>query len=227
MSAPEDPTQQLGVRNQAGPRGPNPGHRDQRTCPADLPDHVVHVQQHRARRRAVRPRRAGQHLHPDHEPDAGRRRAAHRGARRRRRGPVPGIGSGRRALRDPQPGQRRRSHRLQPAALRRHLQPVPLHAAQDRHRGQLRRGRRRPGLLARGRATQHQGVLRRDDLQPADRHPRHPRRLRRRPRSGRAADRRQHDRDAVPDPAAGPRRGHRRALGHQVPGRARLRRSPA
>ena len=77
--------------------------------------------------------------------------------------------------RDPQPRQRGRPHRLQPAAVRRHLQPVPLHAAQDRHRGQLRRGRRRPGLVARGGAAQHQGVLRRDDLQPADRHPRHPR----------------------------------------------------
>ena len=85
-------------------------------------------------------------------------------------------------LRDPQPRRRRRPHRVQPAALRRHLQPVPLHAAQDRHRGQLRRGPRRPRLLARGRAAEHQGVLRRDDLQPAERHPRHPERRGRRAR---------------------------------------------
>ena len=76
--------------------GQTPGHRHQRAGAADLPDHVLHVQQHRARRRAVRPCRARQHLHPDHEPDAGRRRAAHRGARRRRRGAVPGVRSGRR-----------------------------------------------------------------------------------------------------------------------------------
>ena len=35
-----------------------------------------------------------------------------------------------------------------PRALRRHLQPFPLHAAQDRHRGQLRRGSRRSGVAA-------------------------------------------------------------------------------
>ena len=186
----------------------------------------LHLQQHRPRGGAVRPGRARQHLHPDHEPDTGRRRAAHRGAGRRCRGPVPGLRSGRGDVRDPEPGQRGRSHRVQPAALRRHVQPVPLHAAQDGHRGQLRRGPRRPGLLARSGAPEHQGVLRRDDLQPADRHPRHPERRGRRPRERGAADRRQHHRDAVPDPAAGPRRRHRRALGHQVPRRATAPRSP-
>ncbi len=48
---------------------------------------------------------------------------------------------------------------------------------------QLRRGPRRPRVLAGGRAPQHQGVLRRDHLQPAERHPRHPRRRRGRPRA--------------------------------------------
>ena len=59
----------LVLRDQAGPRRPDPRHRHQRPGAADLPDHVVHVQQHRSRRRAVRPGRARQHLHPHHEPD--------------------------------------------------------------------------------------------------------------------------------------------------------------
>ena len=55
-----------------------------------------------------------------------------------------------------------------------------------------------------GGPAEHQGVLRRDHLQPADRHPRHPRGRRGRPRQRRATDRRQHHRDAVPDPADRP-----------------------
>ena len=47
-----------------------------------------------------------------------------------------------------------------------------------RHRGQLRREPRRPRFVACGGAAEHQGVLRRDDLQPAERHPRHPQRRR-------------------------------------------------
>ena len=192
---------QLVVRDQADPRRPDARRRDQRPRAADLPDHVVHLRQHRPRRRAVRARRAGQHLHPDHEPDPGRRRAAHRRARGRRRRAVPVVRAGRRDVRDPEPRRRRRPHRVQPAALRRHLQPVPLLAAQARHRGQLRRGSRRPRVLAGGGPAEHQGVLRRDHLQPADRHPRHPGRRRGRPRQRGAADRRQHHRHAVPDPA--------------------------
>ena len=223
MSTPEtdDPSRELVVRDQADPRRSDPRLRDQRPRPADLPDHVVHLRQHRARRRPVRPGRAGQHLHPDHEPDPGRRRAAHRRARGRRRRAVPVLRAGRGDVRHPEPRRRGRSHRVQPAALRRHLQPVPLHAAQARHRDHLRRRPRRPGLLAGGGAAEHQGVLRRDHLQPADRHPGHPGRLRGRPRQRCAADRRQHHRHAVPDPADRPGRRHRRALGHQVPRRAR------
>ena len=182
MSTPEDPTANWSFETKQVHAGPDARQRDQRAGAADLPDHVVHVQQHRARRRPVRARRARQHLHPDQEPDQRRRRAAHRRTRRRGRGAVPGVRPGRRDVRDPQPRQRGRPHRVQPAALRRHVQPVPLHAAQARHRGQLRREPRRPGFLAGGRAAEHQGVLRRDDLQPAERHPRHPRRRGGRPR---------------------------------------------
>ena len=67
-------------------------------------------------------------------PTTGRRRAAHRRTRGRGRGAVPVLRPGRGDVRDPQPRRRRRPHRVQPAALRRHLQPVPLHAAQARHR---------------------------------------------------------------------------------------------
>ena len=102
------------------------------------------------------------------------------------------LGAGRRDVLHPEPGRRRRPHRLQPAPVRRHLQPVPLFAAQARHRGQLRRESRRPGLLAGGGAAEHQGVLRRDHLQPADRRAGHPGGLRGRAPQRGAADRRQH-----------------------------------
>ena len=49
---------------------------------ADLPDHQLRLRQHRSRCGTVRPRRAGQHLHADHESHTGRRRAAHRCPRR-------------------------------------------------------------------------------------------------------------------------------------------------
>ena len=58
---------------------------------------------------------------------------------------------------------------------------------------------------------------------PRARLPRHPDGRRRRARRRRAADRRQHRRHAVPGPAAGARRRHRRALRHQVPRRPRHR----
>ena len=63
---------------------------DERAGGADLPDDVVRVRRHPARRRPVRARGAGQHLHADHEPDLGRARAARRRARgRHRRGRAP------------------------------------------------------------------------------------------------------------------------------------------
>ena len=46
------------------------------------------------------------------------------------------------------------------------VQPAQAHAAEVRDRGDLRRGPQRPGVVAGGRAAQHQAVLRRDHLQP-------------------------------------------------------------
>ncbi|EFD55176.1 O-acetylhomoserine sulfhydrylase metC [Mycobacterium tuberculosis 02_1987] len=165
----------------------------------------------------------GQYLHPDRQPHHRRRRAAHRRARGRCGRAVPVVGAGRGDVRHLEPGRRGRSHRVQPAPVRRHLQPVPLFAGQARHRGQLRRRSGRSGHLAGGGTAQHQGVLRRDHLQPADRPAGHPGGFRGRPSQRGAVDRRQHHRHAIPDPTVGPGRRHRRAFGHQVPGRARCR----
>ena len=70
---------------------------------------------------------------------------------------------------------------------------------------------------------EHQGVLRRDDRQPEGRRPRHRGRRRRGPRNGVPLIVDNTIADAVPDPAVRVRRRHRRALGHQVPGRPRHR----
>ena len=77
-------------------------------------------------------------------------------------------------------------HRVVGRALRRHLQPLPLHAAEAGHRGHLRRRPRRPRRVAPGDPAQHQGVLRRDHRQPPQRRPRHRGRRRRGPRERRA-----------------------------------------
>ena len=106
---------------------------------------------------------------------------------------------------------------LQP--LRRHLQPVPLHAAQAGHRGPVRR-RLRPAELRRRHRRQHPPPLPRDDRQPAPGRRRHPRRRGRGPRPRPAAVRRQHLRPAHREaPRAG--RRHRHPLRHQVDRRAR------
>ena len=55
--------------------------------------------------------------------------------RGRRRRPAGGLRPGRGDAGHPQPRRGRRPHRVQPEPLRRHVQPVPLHAAQARHRG--------------------------------------------------------------------------------------------
>ena len=96
-----------------------------------------------ARRQPVRARRAGQHLHADHEPDVGRPRAAADRARGRRRRARHRLRPGRRHLLGAQRHPGRRQHHLHLAAVRRHVQPVRPHAAPVRHRGPLGR-RRRP-----------------------------------------------------------------------------------
>ena len=92
----------------------------------------------------------------------------------------------------PEPGRDGQPHRGVGRALRRHLQPAALHAAQARHRDHLHRRPRRPRRLAGRGAAQHQGVLRRDHRQPPQRRPRPRRRVGRGPRDRRAADRGQH-----------------------------------
>ena len=129
------------------------------------------------RRQPVRAGRDRQHLHPDHEPHAGRVRGPRSpslegGTDDRRRHPRRarrGVGPGGRDARHPEPGRGRASHIVSSAvALRRHLQPLPLHAS------------RSSGIdvtfvddpddldaVARRGPAEHQGVLRRDHRQPA------------------------------------------------------------
>ena len=162
------------------------------------------------------------HLHAHQQPHAGGRREPDRVARGRRRRAARRVGPGGRDARDPQHRRGRRPHRRQPVPVRRHVQPAALHAAQARHRDDVRHRPARPaGVEGRG-PPEHQAVLRGDHPQPEARHPRHRARRRRRARVGRPADRRQHGRDAVPDQPAAVGRGHRRALRDQVPGRPRL-----
>ena len=104
-------------------------------------------------------------------------------------------------------------------ALRRHLQPLHPHAAEDRHHDDLRRRLRSVGVRP-GDQREDQGGLPRADRQPAARRPR-PRLDRRRgPRPGRAGHRRQHVR-AAPRPADQARRRHRHPLGDEVDRRPR------
>ncbi len=137
-----------------------PDHRQPRR--ADLPDHQLPVPRHRARRQSVRPEGVRQHLHPHHEPDHRRARAAPgqtwKAASARWR-PVSGHAA--QAHGDPHPVRRGRPHRHQQPALRRHLQPVRLHLPAHRHRRDLRRSDR-PGRLREGDPAQHQDPLRRD-----------------------------------------------------------------
>ena len=79
-------TPALVLRDPPDPRRPGARQRHRRPGAADLPDDVLRLQRHRARREPVRAQGVRQHLHPDHEPDPGRRGAADRGARGRRRG---------------------------------------------------------------------------------------------------------------------------------------------
>ena len=192
MSAPENwrfETKQIHSGAAARPGDEGPRH-------ADLPDHVVRVRQRRPRGEPLRARRVRQHLHAHPEPDAGRRRGAPRRARGRHRRPPARERPGGRDRRGAQHRRGRRPHRLVELDLRRHVQPLQVHARQARHRDDVRRepGRRR-GVARRG-PPEHEALLRRDHRQPEDQRPRHPHRRRRRARERHPADRRQHDRDA-------------------------------
>ena len=77
-----------------------------------------------------------------------------------------GVASGQAAetLHDPQPGADRRQHRVELEPVRRHVEPVPVHPAQDRDHDPLRR--RHPARDVRaGDRRAHQGGLHRDDRQ--------------------------------------------------------------
>ena len=105
--------------------------------------------------------------------------------------------------------------------LRRDVQPVHPHPAQDRDHHDVRRRLRSVGVRSSDQRAD-QGRLPRADRQPAARRPR-PRLDRgRRPRPGRPGHRRQHLR-AAPRPADQARRGHRHPLGDQVDRRPRHR----
>ena len=184
--------------------GQVPDSADRRPGAADLPDHVVRVQGHRPRGEPVRAQGVREHLHPDHEPDAGRRRAADRVARGWRRGAARRVRAGRGDAGLPQRRRGGGPHRGQPVPLRRHVQPAEVHAAEVR-RSRRRSSRTRTTSLDSWRAAVQpntKAVLRRDDRQPEVGDPRHRGRGGDRPRGRCAADRRQHHRDAVPDPPA-------------------------
>ena len=202
------------------PRRPGARPDDQVAGGADLPDHLVRVRRHPARRRPVRAGGAGEHLHAHHEPDLGRVRAADGRARGRHRRLRDRVRPGGRHLRGAQHHPGRRQHRLGLDAVRRHLQPLRAHAAAVRHRGALGlAGRAREARRARRR--QDDARVRRDDRQPEAQR-RRPRGVgRRRARAGPAADRRQHGADPHPLPRARPRRRRRRALGDEVHRRPR------
>ena len=104
-------------------------------------------------------------------------------------------------------------------AVRRDLQPVHPHPAEDRHHDDLRRRQRPVGLRA-GDQRADQGRLPRADRQPAAGRPRPRLDRRRRPRPRRPGHRRQHVRPAD-RPADQARRGHRHPLGDEVDRRPR------
>ncbi len=212
---------QLGFRDQAGARRGNPrsGHRGTRR--PHLPDHQLRVPRHRARGRAVRPRRARQHLHPDHEPHPGRVRGPRRRARGRRGGARHRQRAGRADHRPPQPGGGWRPHRVVGVALRRHLQPAALHVPQARHRGVVHRRPRRPRRLARRDPAEHPRLLRREHRQPEGRRARLRGHRRGRARRRHPARDRQHPGVALPHAAAAMGRRHHHPLGHQVHRRPR------
>lgn len=218
---PSGARRRLVVRDQADPLRRGPGPDDRRPRGADLPVDVLRLPRHAARGRRVLAGRAGQHLHPHPQPHPGRPGAAHRRAGRRGRRRRAGFGAGRRDARDPDAGRGRGPHRVLPVAVRRHLQPLPSHAAPVRHRGDVRRGPGRPGGLAGRGPAQHEGVLRRDARQSARRRAGRPGRRGHRARGRGAAHRRQHRAHPLPAAADRARRGHRGPLGDQVPRRAR------
>ncbi len=142
--------------------GQEPGPDHQRPRGADLPDDLLHLQRHGPRREPVRPAEPGNIYTRIMNPtwDVLEQRVAAARGRNRRGGP--GLRAGGSHLSVLNICQGRRQHRLRPAALRRHLQPVRPHPAPVRHRGPVRRrGRPGSGRPAGRRATPASSSVRR------------------------------------------------------------------
>ena len=117
-------------------------------------------------------------------------------------------------------GFRGRRHRLHHFALWRNLQPVPLHAAQAGHHGEVR-GRRRLRRPTQGHRPQDQGAVHRDAGQSQARHRRHRGTGEDRARERNPAGDRQHLRVAGAVPSHRVGRRHRDQFRHQVHRRTR------
>ena len=126
------------------------------------------------------------------------------------------VRPGGRDARDPHAVRVGRSPGRVGLAVRRHVQPAPLHAAEDGHHRHVHRRPRRPRGVARGDPAEHEGVLRRGARQPAQQLPRHRGHRRGGARERHPVHRRQHRADAVPRAADQVGRRHRRPLAHQV-----------
>ncbi len=184
---------------------------DQRRRGADLPDHLLPVPRHRARRQPVRAEGARQHLHPHHEPD--QRRAGEARSRRSK--------AASRRWRSARARRRRRSRsRTSAQAGDNIVSSTDLYGGtwnlfantlkHHGHRGALRRPGR-PGELSAAPPTRAPAPTtprpcptRSSTVFPIARGRRH------RPRARRAADHGQHRR-AGPLPAVRAWRGDRRA----------------
>ena len=190
---------------------------------ADLPDDVLRLPRHRARREPVRAQGARQHLHADHEPDPGRRRAAHRRASRAASAPCSSP-AGRPPRRSRSSTSPRRATTSSPArastAARTTCSTTRCPSSGIEVSLRRRPGRPRVRGAPRSARTPRRSSPRRSRNPQAGR-PRHRGRRRRRARGRRPADRRQHRADAVPDAPARVGRRHRRPLGDQVPRRPR------
>ena len=185
-------------------QSPDAGHA--RPGPADLPDHVLHLRQHRPRRRAVRAGRAGQHLHPDHEPDPGHASSSASPHSRAvsRRCSWPPVRPRRPSRSSTSPARATtscpaRGSTAAPTTCC--TTPCPSWASRPRSSRTPTTwtpGRRRSGRTPRRSSPRRSPTRKIDILDIAGRR-------RGRPRERRAADRGQHHRHAVPDPADRPR----------------------
>jgi hypothetical protein len=170
--------------------------------------------------------RCRQHLHPHHEPDAGRAGKARRRDGRRHCRRWPGLRHGGDHLRDPDHRRSRRQHRLgstRSTAAPTTCSPTPCRNTASRCalpttaiRPSLRKADRRKTKAVFCESVGNPL----GNVTDFERWPKSP-------TARRAADRRQHRALALPVPPVRARRRHRRALADQVPRRPRQQRSAA